>query len=256
MTANQFYRALQEYLQKEDNGLKQNMKDKLARLQEKDIEIGQYPWIDCYEYDYECRAIGQKFGDDIRFPLTVNYTSNAVWYYTGDEMAVIKDIDHDFSECGGYKGFTEDKYIVGLYQPGDTDSALKVDAALKLHNEFHKYNAYLYTLVPIEINDYTERELSSKAASFAPVIGKLCKEDGTVETIRLGYIHNDNGGDYLNNVTEEKIVFDFTQDKQTKEKSSGVPAWVWIVGGVGLFVFPPVGIGFLIYGIIKALISK
>ena len=248
MTANQFYRALQEYLQKEDNGLKQNIKDKLSCIKDGDIVIGDFPTITVYTFDYVCRGFGSDSEHTYRFPLTRQYSSEWCWFYTGDEKAAQKnfDLDRGIAEIGGYKAWSREHTLL---PHGDWEDAIRIDASGKLRHEFHKYKAFLDTLVEIEILEYSQNKfVKQQSGRAAPVFGNLRKEDGTVETIRLGYIHNDNG--------TEKIILDLAQAKKKIGGSSDVPTWVWIVGGVGLFVFPPVGIGFLIYGIIKALMSK
>ena len=258
MTANEFYRALQAHLQKEDNGLKQKLKDKLALLREEDIEIGEYPTFSGYAFEYTAKAYGYYYANEsYRFPITGTFTSPGFKFYNGDEKAAIKHVEWQVTpDFGSYDNYVKQTGFV-MYPYGWWEDAIESDATMKLREEFKKLRAALCWNVPREVLEYTQKPVFDEyQGKYAPVFGRVHNDDGTVETLRLGYVFNDNGTDYMKNVMgEEKVVLDFTQDKEEKTKSSGVPMWVWIVGGVGLFIIPPVGIGFLAYGIVRSLMG-
>ena len=258
MTQHEFFCALQEYLQNDKNGLKGTMKNKLSSLKESDIVIGYYPTLYGYIFEYTARGYGTYYTDETyRFPITATFTSPCCWFYDGDEQAAIKhkaeQVEKDY---GSYKNYVK-KTGFTLLPEGTWEQAIENDATGKLREEFKKIGANIYWLIPREVLEYTKKLKYEYSGKYAPVFGKLHNEDGTVETIRLGYVYNDNGSGYLDNeMGEEKAILDCAQNKRNRGNGSSVKPWVWIVGSVSLLVFPPVGIGFLLYAIIKTIINK
>lgn len=214
-------KELKDYIKKTNNKAKD-----FLNINESDIEFGESQTVVCRKFKYTCKAVGEKFANDIRFPVTKTFDSDAKWFYNND-----KNIATNFLIA-----YLESKELFeelgGVFDESDILAALDHDAFFKLRAELKMYQCRVLPET-VRIEDYEEIYFSSRP--FTPIYFNT-----STKKKLLGYVTELSSG--------EKLIFDINSKHSNKSNADIKPNWLIIA--IGIF-YLPVLIIYLIYYFIK-----